>query len=234
LFDRLSAGAAVVVTAADPALISDLCTRVVLLQEGRVARFGPAAEVLAEIGSRRTEGDRQSSQAPAESGPESEAPRAGLRGRPQLRSFSEHAAIHSVAVLRPDGSPVEVARNDESVVVRIEFELAARETVLVVVRFVGAQTLTFVEQRDLGEGGYVASLRIPPGAVPTGEYVLPVGLVLEREGDRRKVGRRNAARIRVDGDEEGLALLGETGAALQDDARPETSDADWSFEEVFD
>ena len=221
LVERLSAGTGVVITSPDLPLIAELCSRVVWLEEGRVARIGPAREMIAEL----------TAQGSGSAEPDPGAAR-GSR-KPMLHSFDEHAAIHSVVLLRPDGSPLEDAGPEDWIMLRIEFETATTGTVMVVVRFVGAETVTFVERNQLAEGAYVAKLRVPPGAVPAGDYVIAAGLVLERLGTRTKVGRRRAAHIRVDGDEEGLVLAAEAGAAPASAAQSEGSEAEWSLEAVF-
>jgi ABC-type polysaccharide/polyol phosphate transport system ATPase subunit len=222
LAESLSNGVAVVVTAPDRALISDFCSRVVLLDEGRVARIGPGRELIAEL----------TAQTPSE--PEPTDPHAPVvRRKPALRSFNRYAALHSLALLRPDGSPLEDARPSDWIRVRIELETATQAPVMVVVRFVGAETITFVERRDLGEGAYVATLEVPPGTVPDGDYVIAAGLVLELEGERLKVGRRQAAHLRVGGDEEGLVLAAEAGVAPLSADETRATEARWSLDAVF-
>jgi hypothetical protein len=156
-----------------------------------------------------------------------------VRRKPALRSFNRYAALHSFALLRPDGSPLEDARPSDWIRARIELETATRAPVMVVVRFVGAETITFVERRDLGEGAYVATLEIPPGLVPDGDYVIAAGLVLELEGERLKVGRREAAHLRVGGDEEGLVLAAEAGVAPSSADETQGTEAKWSLDAVF-
>ena len=220
LAERLAAGAAAVITAPDLTLISDFCSRVVWLEEGRVARIGPARELISEM------------TAPPASEPEPETqPPPRVRQKPPLRSFDEHAALQSVAVLGANDSPLEEAQVSDWIVLRTEFELAGTENMLVTVRFFGEETITFVEQARLNEGAFVATLRIPPGSIPAGDYVIAVGLVLERESERIKVGRRTAARIRVEGDEEDLVLAAEAGAELSaGESLP--AEAEWSLEAV--
>jgi hypothetical protein len=222
LAERLSNGAGVVITASDPTLVSDLCSRVVWLDGGRVARIVSTEDVAESTG-------------PPAGVPEpKEPPQPRIRTKPTLRSFDEHVALRSFALLRPDGSPLGDARTDDWIVGRIAFEIATAATVKLVVRLVGGETPTFVERGELGEGTYVATLRIPPGAVPAGEYDVAVGLILEREGERTKVGRRDAARLHVDGDEEGLVAAAEAGAAPATAAEAGANEAEWSLEAVLD
>jgi len=219
LAERLSEGAGAVITASDPSLVSDFCSRVVWLDEGRVARIVSTEDVSAV-----------SSERPA-SEPEPSEPRpARIRTKPELRSVDEHAALRSFALLGPDGSPLQDARSDDWIVARIEFEIATAASVKLVVRLVGGETPTFVAQDDLGRGTYVATLRIPPGAVPGGEYDIAVGLILERDGERTKVGDRDAARLHVDGDEEGLVAAAEAGAAPATADQEGASEPEWSLE----
>ena len=68
--------------------------------------------------------------------------------------------------------------------------------------------------------------------MPVGEYDIAVGLILERGGERTKVGRRDAARLVVEGDDEGLVAAAEAGSAPATAAGAEASDAEWSLEHV--
>ena len=245
LAERLLEGAGVVITAPDPGLIADFCARVVWLDEGRVARIVSMEEVSAatERASAESAGPPSSGAEPSEAEPSEtepgkpeprDPPSERIRTKPELRSSDEHAALRSFALLRLDGSPLEDARSDDWIVARIGFEITTPATVKLVVRLVGGETPTFVERGELGEGTYVATLRIPPGAVPAGEYDIAVGLILEREGERTKVGQRDAARLQVDGDDEGLVAAAEVGAAPATAAEAGALEAEWSFEAVLD
>jgi hypothetical protein len=221
LAERLAAAAGVVITSPDLTLISDFCSHAVWIDGGRVARRGPTGELIAALVPSAAGGDGATDSPP---------PR--ISRKPMLHSFDACAAIHSVVLLRPDGSRLEDARPDDWITLRVEFETAITASVMVVVRFIGAETLTYVEQSQLGEGAYIATLRLPPGAVPAGEYAISAGLVLEHSGRRTKVGRRRAAQIRVGGYEENFVLAAEAGA-VPSDARPERSDVEWSLESVL-
>jgi len=219
LAERLSEGAGAIITASDPAPVSDLCSRAVWLDEGRVAKIAPAIETVS-LPSARVSRD-----------PEAEGASASrLRAKPRLPFSDQHAALRSLDVLRCDGAQLEDARLDDWIIVRVAFDIATNATTKLVVRFGGAETFDFVERGVLEVGRYVATLRIPPGVVSGGEYDVAVGLILENEGHRTKVGLRDAARVRVDGDEEGLVAAAEAGFAPAVADPDAVSEAEWSLE----
>lgn len=223
LVERLASGAGVVVTAPDATLLADLCSRVVSIEAGRVAGIVSTDEPEESAAEPAAEPAPPTPPAPA-------AP--PVRTKPELRTANEHVALRSFALLGLDGAPLEDARSDDWIVARTDFELAADAPVKLVVRLVGAEDLTFVEKGVLGGGAYVATLRLPPGAVPAGEYDVAVGVILERESGRIKVGHRVAARLRIDDDDSALVAAAEAGAALARASVFEAADAEWSLDAV--
>jgi lipopolysaccharide transport system ATP-binding protein len=219
LEERLAGGAAAIVTSGDLDLVSALCSRVVLLDEGRVTAFGPTERVLRGLSA--------SAQTDAGAGPRPSPSR-----KRRLAAFDEHAALMLVELEDGEGRPRESIRTDEEIVLRLPFETATTATVMVVVRFVGDAAHTFTETAELHEGAYAATLRLSPGTLAPGTYEIDAGLVLEHDGLRTKVGRRPAARLGVEGDDQTLALGAAPGSLPSAPGVGRSGEAEWTLESV--
>jgi hypothetical protein len=103
---------------------------------------------------------------------------------------------------------------------------------MVVVRFVGDAAHTFTETAELHEGAYAATLRLSPGTLAPGAYEIDAGLVLEHDGLRTKVGRRPAARLGVEGDDQTLALGAAPGSLPSAPGEGRSGEAEWTLESV--
>ena len=217
LEQRLAAGAAAIVTSGDLELVAELCSRVVVLEEGRVATIGPTGEILRELARNGQEGDGAPAQARA-------------TAEPGPAAFDQYSALMSVAIADGEGRPGERFRMDEEIALRIAFETATTASVMVVVRAVGDAAHTFTKTAELADGAYVATLRLAPGALPPGDYELDAGLVLKHAGLRTKVGRRPAARLSVEADDATLALAGATDSLSESGGPTDPSDSEWTLE----
>ncbi|MCP9485405.1 MAG: hypothetical protein MSC30_06070 [Gaiellaceae bacterium MAG52_C11] len=223
--ERLSAGAAVVVTSDDADLVA-LCGRAIRLQGGTVAP--------PEVQTEPTEPDHGESSLPEPPAAEKTRPEAkNVRVQPVLRAFNELAAILAATPVDRKGYPVELVRAEEELRVRLDFETAQSAEVTVVVRLVGDATINFVNEKVmLEEGAHVALLRLPAGTIAAGEYDVAVGVVLEQPGLRSKVGRKRAAQVRIDDDADGHALVAQSGMLPPGGGADASAEAEWSIESL--
>ncbi len=215
LVERLAAGAAAVVTAREWELLGDLCTRVVVIEDGRVARILTREEM------RR--GAMQVDRAVSDADPPASA-----WGKPPLRTFSAHGALLSFGLFRSDGSPLRLAGADDELMARIAFELTSPATVKLLVRVGERATERFAERYTLDAGAHVATLRLPPGTVPAGSYSASVGLVIDCDGERARIGRRDAARLEIEADDGDLTAVTEAGVLSATPSGRRASAPEWS------
>jgi len=238
---RLDGGAAAVVTCEDLEVIRALCSRVVWLEDEHVGGIGTLDDALAAWREQQLGTDEPEAVAAASAEIEEVVatpvaddeplvlarPRERRPKRP-LRWFDEQAALVSVRVLDAQAEDRKSFGTDEHMSILVAFELATAALVRVVIRLIGEETLTFIEDFPLEDGTYVAQLRLSTGSVAPAEYDVAAWLIFEHETGRTKVGRAPATGVRVGFDESLLPL--ELEGVARAVAAPAEDELEWTIE----
>ena len=231
---RLDSGAAAVVACEDVEVIRTLCSRVVWLDGESVGGIGSLDEALAALAEPEPAPPVQKEVAPvAVAEPVPAEPVAVERRKPRrdkgpLRWFDEHAALVSVRVVDTGAEERESFGGDEDMSIRVAFELAIPALVRVVIRLIGEETLTFLEDFPLEGGTHVAELRLSTPSIAPDDYDVAGWLIFEHEDGRTKIGRAPATRVTVTFDESLLPL--ELEGVARAVAAPSDDELEWTIE----
>jgi hypothetical protein len=176
LRDRIAGGASAVIACRDITVISDLCTRVIWIEDGAVKDVGEPEPILREFLHARD---------------------VSSRGELGALAFNSDIAVLSAFVTDPDGRPTHDAADGSVVRVRVHFEIAQADTSVTWRVRLDGPTPMAVEQRAGSAvdepGSYVAKLAVPKQALDDGDYRVTV------EADVAAAGRRSVVQRALPG-----------------------------------